>query len=144
MLKQICDVLTALRQYLHQAHLCAQDKGYSAHLLLNNIYERVSEDIDRLKELYIGSTGDTSIATAESSLLGALKYIRALEVAPDFNGMLKNCLVLEKSSDELIRQGISFYSENNGPFAQGILNALGDVDERRLKEVFLLKTELAK
>ena len=138
MLKQICDVLTALRQYLHQAHLCAQDKGYSAHLLLNNIYERVSEDIDRLKELYIGSTGDTSIANAESSLLGALKYIRALEVAPDFNGML------EKSSDELIRQGISFYSENNGPFAQGILNALGDTDERRLKEVFLLKTELAK
>ena len=40
MLKQICDVLTALRQYLHQAHLCAQDKGYAAHLLLNDLYER--------------------------------------------------------------------------------------------------------
>lgn len=142
MLKQICDVLTALRQYLHQAHLCAQDKGYAAHLLLNDLYERVSEDIDRLKELYVGSTGDTSIANAESSLLGALKYVRALEDATDFNSMLKNCLVLEKTADELIRQGISFYSENNGPFAQGILNALGDVDERRLKEFYLLKTEV--
>lgn len=142
MLKQICDVLTALRQYLHQAHLCAQDKGYAAHLLLNDLYESVSEDIDRLKELYIGSTGDTSIANAESSLLGALKYVRALEDAPDFNSMLKNCLVLEKTADELIWQGISFYSENNGPFSQGILNALGDVDERRLKEFYLLKTEV--
>ena len=142
MLKQICDVLTALRQYLHQAHLCAQDKGYAAHLLLNDLYERVSDDIDRLKELYIGSTGDTSIANAESSLLGALKYIRALEVAPDFNSMLKNCLVLEKTADELIRQGVAFYTENPGSFAQGILNALGDVDERRLKEFYLLKTEV--
>lgn len=139
MLKQICDVLTALRQYLHQAHLCAQDKGYAAHLLINDLYERVSEDIDRLKELYVGSTGDTSIANAES---GALKYVRALEFAPDFNSMLKNCRVLEMTADELIRQGISFYSENNGPFAQGILNALGDVDERRLKEFYLLKTEV--
>ncbi len=142
MLKQICDVLTALRQYLHQAHLCAQDKGYAAHLLLNNIYERVSEDIDRLKELYIGSTGDTSIANAEGSLLGALKYVRALEDAPDFNSMLKNCLVLEKTADELIRQGVAFCTENPGPFSQGILNALGDVDERRLKEFYLLKTEV--
>nr|DAH89338.1 MAG TPA: DNA binding protein [Caudoviricetes sp.] len=143
MLKQICDVLTALRQYLHQAHLCAQDKGYAAHLLLNDLYERVSEDIDRLKELYIGSTGDTSIANAESSLLGALKYVRALEDAPDFNSMLKNCLVLEKTGDELIRQGVAFYTEKPVPFAQGILNALGDVDERRLKEVYLLNTEIS-
>lgn len=143
MLKQICDVLTALRQYLHQAHLCAQDKGYAAHLLLNDLYERVSEDIDRLKELCIGSTGDTSIANAESSLLGALKYVRALEDATDFNSMLKNCLVLEKTADELIRQGVAFYTENPGPFTQGILNALGDVDERRLKEVYLLNTEVS-
>ena len=39
MLKQICDVLTALRQYLHQAHLCAQDKGYAVHLLLKETIE---------------------------------------------------------------------------------------------------------
>ena len=39
MLKQISDVLTALRQYLHQAHLCAQDKGYAAHLLLKETIE---------------------------------------------------------------------------------------------------------
>ncbi len=144
MLKQICDVLTALRQYLHQAHLCAQDKGYAAHLLLNDLYERVSDDIDRLKELCIGATGDTSIANAEGSLLGALKYVRALEDVADFNSMLKNCLVLEKTADELIQQGVAFYTENPGPFSQGILNALGDVDERRLKECYLLKTEVGR
>lgn len=143
MLKQISDVLTALRQYLHQAHLCAQDKGYAAHLLLNEIYNRVSEDIDRLKELDIGAGSDTAIASAEGSLVGALQYIRALDDAPDFNSMLKNCLVLERTTDELIRRGISFYTENTGPFVQGILNALGDIDERRLKEVYLLKTEVS-
>ena len=144
MLKQICDVLTALRQYLHQAHLCARDKGYAAHLLLNDLYDRVSEDIDRLKELAIGQSGDASIADAETSLTGALQYIRALEPTSDFSLMLKNSLVLEQTADELLQRGIVFYTENPGPFIQGILNALGDIDERRLKEVYLLRTETPK
>lgn len=47
MKQQICDVLTALRQYLHQAHLLAKGNGYTAHLLINELYDRVNEDIDR-------------------------------------------------------------------------------------------------
>lgn len=48
------------------------------------------------------------------------------------------------TTDELLQRGIVFYTENPGPFVQGILNSLVDIDERRLKEVYLMRTEVSK
>lgn len=142
MIQQICDVLTALRQYLHQAHLLAKGNGYAAHLLLNELYDRVNEDIDRLKELAIGGGLSDSVAFADASLKGALQYLRLYSQTTDLEEMLKNCLALENTSDEVLVQGISFLKEHPGKFTTGLINCLEDLDERRLREVYLLNTQL--
>ena len=56
--------------------------------------------------------------------------------------MLKNCLALENTSDEVLVQGISFLKEHPGKFTTGLINCLEDLDERRLREVYLLNTQL--
>ena len=142
MIQQICYVLTALRQYLHQAHLLAKGNGYAAHLLLNELYDRVNEDIDRVKELAIGAGISDSVAFADASLKGALQYLRLYSPTTDLQKMLKNCLALEKTSDEVLVQGISFLKEHPGKFTTGLINCLEDLDERRLREVYLLNTQL--
>ncbi|MBP3514282.1 MAG: hypothetical protein J6J74_07395 [Elusimicrobiaceae bacterium] len=147
MLKQICDALTALRQYLLQTHWACR-KSYAIHLLTDRIYQGISDDIDRLKELYIGATSDLSISCAETTFKDALSYIRALSASTDLDthAMLDNCLKLEITVSNLLNQATDFYNNQpeGTPFKAGILNALGDIDEKRLRDIFLIQTELKK
>lgn len=148
MLKQICDALTALRQYILQTHWSARGKAYSSHLLTDRIYSGISDDIDRLKELSIGATNDLSIADAENTFKDALSFIRALSVfsGNDTQAMLRVCLQLENAVSDLLNQATVFYNNQptGTPFKAGILNALGDIDEKRLRDIFLIQTELEK
>lgn len=147
MLKQICDALTALRQYILQTHWSARGKAYSTLLLTDRLYSGLSDDIDRLKELSIGSTNDLSIADAESTFKDALAYIRALSENPSVSNtqaMLRTCMQLENAVSNLLQQACEYYSAlpAQTPYKAGILNALGDIDEKRLRDIYLIKTEL--
>ena len=147
MIKKLADILTALSQFLKQVHLTASDKSYAAHLLTEKIQEEVDEDIDRIKELFIASTGEGSIANAQESLEKAEQTLRAflqnkstetttdaLEVAAEL------CVQTYDAAAEVS----DYYSNElkSERFAAGIVNAADDICERRARNYYLLMTEV--
>ena len=149
MVKELCDFLTAFKQYLYQAHLSAQGNAYSAHLLTEKIQNEVAEDIDRLKELYIAFTGDLSIADAQESLKQAELTLRTfLEVnnAQTYPEIIKNCTKLayyccEKAENTSNDLGSFRDIVGARAYKKALQNAVDDVCEHCLRYKYLLETE---
>lgn len=149
MVKELCDFLTAFKQYLYQAHLSAQGNAYAAHLLTEKIHDEVAEDIDRLKELYIAFTGDLSIADAQESLKQAELTLRTfLEVNPaqTYPEIIKNCTILasyccEKAENTSNDLGEFRDVPGARAYKKAIQNAVDDVCEHCLRYKYLLETE---
>ena len=145
MVKELCDFLTAFKQYLYQAHLSARGNAYAAHLLTEKIQNEVAEDIDRLKELYIAFTGDLSIADAQESLKQAELTLRTfLEVhtAKTFPEIMSTCVELCKScaiKAGQVSDGLAL--EVDVPYHKAIQNAVDDICEHLVREQYLLQTE---
>lgn len=143
MLKQVADALTALRQYLHQIHLCSHDKDYAGHLLADRLIEPISDDIDRLKEISLGLGEDLSIAYATDSLDAASALLSAYPQGADTQAMWRACKQLEMKTCDLIEQSASFYEDKKAFGLQGIVNALGDISEKRIRDIYLINIQLA-
>lgn len=150
MVKELCDFLTAFKQYLYQAHLSAKGNAYAAHLLTEKIQNEVAEDIDRLKELYIAFTGDLSIANAQESLKQAELTLRAFlqdkPQEPEFPEIIKQCVELafycmEKAENTSNDLGEFRDVPGARAYKKAIQNAVDDVCEHCLRYKYLLETE---
>ncbi|MBR2504803.1 MAG: hypothetical protein IKB61_02560 [Elusimicrobiaceae bacterium] len=145
MVKELCDFLTAFKQYLYQAHLSAQGNAYSAHLLTEKIQNEVAEDIDRLKELYIAFTGDLSIADAQESLKQAELTLRTFldaHAAQTYPQLIINCVELCKScaiKAGQVSDGLAI--EVDVPYHKALQNAVDDICEHLVRQQYLLQTE---
>lgn len=139
-MKDLCDILTALSFYLRQAHLCASNSSYSLHLLTEQLQQRAEEDIDRLKELYISTTGDLSIANAQESLQEAAKKLRIIleKYGPATNKQETIAALLEIEQWAISTINKELDSEEKDI---AIKNALEDIAERRTRDIYLLNTE---
>lgn len=150
MVKELCDFLTAFKQFLYQAHLSAQGNAYAAHLLTEKIQNEVDKDIDRLKELYIAFTGDLSIANAQESLKQAELTLRAfLEVENTtlYKDVVEACskfaaLCCDKAKDVSDDLGKVSEVDGNRAFKIALKNAVDDVCEHCLRYKYLLDTEV--
>ena len=149
MVKELCDFLTAFKQYLYQAHLSAKGNAYAAHLLTEKIQNEVAEDIDRLKELYIAFTGDLSIANAQEALKQAELTLRTFLDANHANTypkIIKNCAMLagyccEKAENTSNDLGSFRDIVGARAYKKAIQNAVDDVCEHCLRYKYLLETE---
>lgn len=144
MLKQISNHLTALEAYLKQIHLLAHSRDYQAHLLAERLYEPIANDIDRIKELSLGLGEDKDIAFAFDSL-GATKDILKDYPISELNLPILWQAVkeLELKTLSLIEYAAKEYSSRPDFVAlQGVLNALGDISEKRIRDIYLINTQL--
>lgn len=147
MIKELCDILTGLVFFLQQTHICADNKSYAAHLLTENLQKSVSKDIDSLKELYILSTGDYSIANAQESLYEAAKKLRVfLQDYPQqtINDLLLCVVGLEKWAYDKAAETASFYADEGKtvPYAKALETVADDICKHRTKDLYLLRTEV--
>lgn len=150
MVKELCDFLTAFKQYLYQAHLSARGKAYAAHLLAEKLQKEVAEDIDRLKELYIVFTGDLSIANAQESLKQAELTLRAFlqdkPQEPKFPEIIKQCAQLAfycmaKAESVSAYLGDERDIEGARAYKKALQNAVDDICEHCARYRYLLDTE---
>ena len=146
MIKTLTDVLTALSQFLTQAHLSACDNAYAAHLLTEKVQERVAEDIDRIKELYIASKGEKSIANAQECLKQAELTLRAfLQDKPQETtaDLLLIAAQLCHQAHNTAAECVEFYAgeAKEERFSKAIQTAAEDICERRARDFYLLMTE---
>lgn len=145
MVKELCDFLTAFKQYLYQAHLSAKGNAYAAHLLTEKIQNEVAEDIDRLKELYIAFTGDLSIADAQEALKQAELTLRTFldaHTATTYPQLISNCVELCKScaiKAGQVSDGLAI--EVDVPYHKALQNAVDDICEHLVRQQYLLETE---
>lgn len=149
MVKELCDFLTAFKQYLYQAHLSARGNAYAAHLLTEKIQDEVSDDIDRLKELYIAFTGDFSIADAQESLKQAELTLRTFLDAHNpqtYSQIISTCVELAKSCSEKAAEvsnklGAETLNPGEVPYHKSLQNAVDDICEHLVRQQYLLETE---
>lgn len=147
MIKELCDILTGLVFFLQQAHLCADNKSYAAHLLTENLQKSVNKDIDALKELYILSTGDYSIANAQESLHESAKQLRVfLQNYPlkTNEDVLRCCVGLEQWAYDKAAEASTFYADEGKElqYAKAIVAVADDVCKHRTHDLYLLRTEV--
>nr|DAQ90560.1 MAG TPA: hypothetical protein [Caudoviricetes sp.] len=146
MIKTLADVLTALSQFLTQAHLSACNNAYASHLLTEKLQKRVAEDIDRIKELYIASTGERSIANAQESLKQAELTLRAfLQDKPQETtaDLLLIAAEICNQAHDTAADCAEFYAgeAKEARFSKAIQTAAEDICERRARDFYLLMTE---
>lgn len=137
MLTTVSNLLTALLQLLKQKHLLSKD--YQEHLLYERLQDGIDDDIDRIKEIALACGYNDLIANAKNSLIEASKVLE------EYNDILS----IEKKIVEEI-EFITIKLNNNkgdgieGTFNQykaqeGIINVLGDISEKRLRDIYLLR-----
>lgn len=139
---KLTDILTALNQYIKQYHWLA--KGYDNHILADKLGENLTESIDRLKELHLGSGGSEDIALAEKSLAGAVDTLRATikEPANTTDMVLENIgylIIAFLTAAKDVKQ-----SYEGTIFAGGINNAIDDISEQLIRNAYLLGIQLEK
>ena len=140
MLTRIADFLTALLQLLEQKHLTA--KSYDEHLLFDRLQDGIDEDIDRIKELALACGYADDIADAKNSLQ------KAADILNDFNDVLEleqqtireinkiiNKLNEERNEETIILNEVF----NEQTAKEGIINMLGDIAEKRTRDIYLLR-----
>lgn len=141
-----CNVLTAASQYFKQLHLCADQGGYSLHLLTNKIYNDLDEANDRLKELSISVSSNKKITIALNSLEAAANFCRQIPDSTDTQNiqlMINNCTLILEDLGVLVERASAEVSAQEIIFKQGLLNALGDISEKLAKDKYLLNMELS-
>lgn len=141
-MNRLTDILTAMNQYIKQYHWLA--KGYDNHILADRLGENLTESIDRLKELHLGSGGSEDIAFAEKSLSGAVDTLRAIikEPANTTDMVLENIgamIVSFLTNAEGIKK-----SYEGTIFSGGINNAIDDISEQLIRNAYLLGIQLEK
>lgn len=136
MLGRISDLLTALSQLLKQEHLLAKD--YQSHLLYERLYNGISEDIDRIKEIALACGYSEEIANAQLNLENASKivveYPSALaleqEIIKQINATITELNNTVSEIDSIFDQFVA---------KEGIINMLGDIAEKRTRDIYLLR-----
>ena len=149
MVKELCDFLTAFKQYLYQAHLSAKGNAYAAHLLTEKIQNEVAEDIDRLKELYIAFTGDLSIADAQEALKQAELTLRTFLDAHNpqtYPQIIITCVEMAKAcslkaAEVSNKLGSETINPGEVPYHKALQNAVDDICEHLVRQQYLLQTE---
>lgn len=137
MLTTITDLLTALLQLLKQKHLLSKD--YQEHLLYERLQEGIDDDIDRIKELAIACGYNELIANAQNSLYRASEIL-----AIDDNVISIEKKIVEEIQNIVIMLNNTKGDGIEGTFDQykaqeGIINALGDISEKRVRDIYLLR-----
>lgn len=137
MLTTITDLLTALIQLLKQKHQLSED--YQKHLLYERLQDGIDEDIDRIKEIALACGYSEEISNADSSLLNASAI---LETDDDvYNLELKTIQEINKiitkidNNKEEQMEGVF----NEIVAKEGIKNMLGDIAEKRVRDIYLLR-----
>lgn len=140
MLTVISDLLTALLQLLKQYHLTTND--YQKHLLYERLQDGIDADIDRIKELALACGYADDIADAKNSLQ------KAADILNNFNDILE----IEQQTIREINKTINkLNGENNEKnivldevfneqtAKEAIINMLGDIAEKRTRDIYLLR-----
>ena len=137
MLSHLCNLLTALLQLLKQEHLLSKD--YQEHLLYERLADGIDDDIDRIKEIALACGYNENIANAENSLIEASKVLE------EYNDVLSlEKKIIEEIEDITIKLNNSKGDGLEGTFNQykaqeGIINVLGDISEKRIRDIYLLR-----
>lgn len=137
MLTTISNLLTALLQLLKQKHQLSND--YQKHLLYERLQGGIDEDIDRIKEMALACGYSEDISNADNSLQNASAI---LETDDDvYNLELKTIQEINKTIKKLNNnQGESIEGVFNEYTAkEGIINMLGDICEKRVRDIYLLR-----
>lgn len=143
MLRIVSNHLTALEGYLKQIHLLSHDHDYQSHLLAERLYEPIADDIDRIKELSLGLGETRDVAVASYSLEAAKDILKDYPVSGELNAMWKSAKDLEITTLAVIEEATKEYSQRADFIAlQGVVNALGDISEKRLRDVYLINTQI--
>jgi hypothetical protein len=129
---KITAILTAVEKLAHQIHLNFKD--YGEHLLADRLRDGIPDDIDRLKELSYVSAPE--ISNAYASLTGAAQYLKEIPETKDINELFDYLLQLELEAVRLITAEIPKSK------SEGIKNALGDICEKRERDIYLLRGRL--
>lgn len=136
--KNLCDALTATAQYIKQTHLCAADGGFSVHKITNDIYEHLNDAVDRLKELYISTTKDKSIAKASSSLAAAISFVQKVPNVDDTD----NTQLMVANSVALLDNLVYFINMEFKTEETAMENAVSDICETITRDKYLLAMEV--
>lgn len=137
MLTIITDLLTALLQLLKEKHQLSTD--YQKHLLYERLQKGIDEDIDRIKEIALACGYSESISNAKQSLE---KAVANLENEDDiYNLELKTIQEINKIIDKLDNSKEENIEDvfNEIVAKEGIKNMLGDICEKRVRDIYLLR-----
>lgn len=141
MLTVISDYLTALAQLLKQAHLTAKD--YQDHLLYERIQKGIDEDIDRIKEIALACGYSDEIANARQSLQNAVNVLDRFNSITELEQQTIieiNKIINKLNKENADEENISIDGVFNENVAkEGIINMLGDIAEKRTRDLYLLR-----
>lgn len=137
MLTTISNLLTALLQLLKQKHLLSND--YQKHLLYERLQDGIDKDIDRIKEIALACGYNEDIANADNSLLEGSAILESeddiynleLKTIQEINKIIKQ---LNNNEEEQIEGTFNEYVAK-----EGIINMLGDICEKRVRDIYLLR-----
>lgn len=137
MLTTISDLLTALIQLLKQKHQLSED--YQKHLLYERLQDGIDEDIDRIKEIALACGYSEEISNADNSLQNASAILETdddvynleLKTIQEINKIITK---IDNNKDEQI-EGVF----NEIVAKEGIKNMLGDIAEKRVRDIYLLR-----
>lgn len=137
MLTTISNLLTALLQLLKQKHQLSND--YQEHLLYERLQGGIDEDIDRIKEIALACGYSEDISNADNSLQNASAILETdddvynleLKTIQEINKIINK---IDNNKDEQI-EGVF----NEIVAKEGIKNMLGDICEKRVRDIYLLR-----
>lgn len=137
MLTTISNLLTALIQLLKQKHQLSND--YQKHLLYERLQNGIDEDIDRIKEIALACGYSEEISNADNSLQNASAILETdddvynleLKTIQEINKIITK---LDNNKEEQI-EGVF----NEIVAKEGIKNMLGDIAEKRVRDIYLLR-----
>lgn len=137
MLTTITDLLTALVQLLKQKHLVSTD--YQQHLLFERLEKGISDDIDRVKEIALACGYSEDIADAKQSLAKATNILA--EDSDVLSIIQKIIREIDKIIDTLNRNAGDDIEDvfNQYKAKEAIINMLGDIAEKRVRDIYLLR-----
>lgn len=141
MLTVISDYLSALLQLLKQAHLTAKD--YQDHLLYERLQEGIDEDIDRVKEIALACGYSDDIANARQSLQNATNVLDRINSITELEQQTIieiNKIIKKLNKENADEENSSIDGVFNESVAkEAIINMLGDIAEKRTRDLYLLR-----
>lgn len=134
-------LMITLRDYYHTAHVCVKNSvSYSDHLLLERLYDGVSDYVDPIKEKMLGiGMGDESVhlPTIYKKVFERIKDLpyAAKENAAYFTAAL--------AMEESLKSLCSTIDKTEGT-SVGVRNFVGDIADKSEGRCYLIKQRLAK